>query len=45
MRVGLSMPQLTAWETLGAEARDTALAHDMQRIAAGLKAVAARQAG
>jgi hypothetical protein len=45
MRVGLSMPQLTAWDALGTEARDAALARDMQRIAAGLKTVAAARAG
>lgn len=45
MRVGLSMPQLTTWDLLGAEARDAGLARDMARIAAGLAAVAARQGG
>lgn len=45
MRVGLSMPQLTAWDALGAEARDAGLARDMERIAAGLRAIAARHAG
>jgi hypothetical protein len=45
MRVGLSMPQLTAWDALGAGARDAGVARDMERIAAGLRAIAARHAG
>ena len=45
MRVGLSMPQLTAWDGLDARVRDAGIAQDMDRIAAGLKAAADRQAG
>jgi len=45
MRVGLSMPQLTRWDGLAGEALAAELRQDMARIAAGLSAVAERQAG
>jgi selenocysteine lyase/cysteine desulfurase len=45
MRVGLSMPQLIAWDALEADERNAGLARDMARIAAGLQAVAADRAG
>lgn len=40
MRVGLSMPQLTRWDGLSADALAAELAEDMARIAQGLAAVA-----
>lgn len=44
MRVGLSMPQLSRWQDLDAAALAAELARDMERIAAGLGAAAARAA-
>lgn len=44
MRVGLSMPQLSAWDALDPAARDAGIAQDMARIGAGLAAIAAKLA-